>query len=102
MFFAVYEMADLWCPGISAEQYASFLEALALSVEWRQSNGSAASRPFEVDAPRRGCHALPVFSPPALRPAGRAERLTARQKVWEEMQAAALQAPDSASSSPHS
>ena len=28
LFSAVFEMADLWCPGLAVEEYVSFLDAL--------------------------------------------------------------------------
>lgn len=47
LYSAIFEVADLWCPSISAEQYASFLDTLALALEWRfQAAATMVSAPI--------------------------------------------------------
>jgi len=57
LYSAVFEVADLWCPSISAEEYAAFLDTLALMLEWRFQAAMDAAAMAPAPVPGAADHA---------------------------------------------
>lgn len=45
LFDCLFELADTWCPSISASEYLSFLETLAFKLKRELGDGGAAGAP---------------------------------------------------------